>query len=334
MLLLVILFFNLICINSLTDSPPKIWTFISNNLKTQARTWFINRSIKSGVPWNTYTNYYKTPEIKDILKNLKQSVEDSNIDYPEYYLQPFHGYNQGNMNWLASYEGEAATLSISANYWENNDPKLSAKWLRNNITDLTNNYLVKYYDFPEKMNILDIGCSIGISTEFIKQRYKKHNVTGLDLSPFFLAMALYRNNSNNNNINYLHANAENIPLNDSSVDIIYSTFMFHEIPNHPTKKILSEINRLLKPGGILAISDIDTHKLNKRLSQSKFRLWAFEVTEPHIYQYYSQNFIKLLHFENFINIKKKNLEPLNSLWLAQKPSSESFFGTEYDIEEL
>lgn len=35
------------------------------------------------------------------------------IEYPDYFLQPFHAYEEGNLNWLAAYEIEPATYAIA-----------------------------------------------------------------------------------------------------------------------------------------------------------------------------------------------------------------------------
>lgn len=34
------------------------------------------------------------------------------VDYPSYYVQPFHGYDEGNLSWRAAHELEAATQSM------------------------------------------------------------------------------------------------------------------------------------------------------------------------------------------------------------------------------
>ena len=56
---------------------------------------------------------------------------------------------------------------------------------------------------------LDIGCSIGISTEYLQDAFPKETkIYGLDLSPYFLGVADYRACQQNRNIQYIHANAE------------------------------------------------------------------------------------------------------------------------------
>ena len=43
---------------------------------------------------------------------LKEELEDRGVQYPDYYLKAFHAYDEGNLNWLAAFEVESATLSM------------------------------------------------------------------------------------------------------------------------------------------------------------------------------------------------------------------------------
>ena len=47
----------------------------------------------------------------DELKDLKEKIENKTLCYHSYYLQPFHGYDDGNLNWEAA-QNEAAALSM------------------------------------------------------------------------------------------------------------------------------------------------------------------------------------------------------------------------------
>ena len=47
------------------------------------------------------------------------------------------------------------------------------------------------------------------------------------------------------------ANAEALPIKDSSIDIVYSNGVLHHTPN--TQKSIEEVRRVLKPGGIAVI---------------------------------------------------------------------------------
>lgn len=50
---------------------------------------------KNGVPWR---QRYKELETSDVYKEL-ELIEDKSIVYPDYYLQPFHAYEKGNLCW-------------------------------------------------------------------------------------------------------------------------------------------------------------------------------------------------------------------------------------------
>ncbi len=56
---------------------------------------------------------------------------------------------------------------------------------------------------------------------------------------------------------YLHANAEAMPLDDRSQDMVAASYLVHEMPVHGTKGFLRDAHRVLRPGGVIAIVDGD-----------------------------------------------------------------------------
>ena len=303
---------------SSSDSPPELWKLLSKNLKDTARDWFVKRAEKVGIDWNGLVLENK----KDMerLKEIYDEITDNSIIYPKYYTQPFHGYDTGNLNWDAALEGEAATLSMAINYWKEANPVKTQDWLRYNITNNINHYMCEYSPYLTMDNILDVGCSVGISTEFLYKTFREaKKVDGLDLSPFFIAMAKLRSEKFNFPIEYYHKNAEQISnFNDNSYDLIVCNFIFHELPEQASKNIINEIYRLLKPGGVIAIVDITPKVVNDNFLLSKFRKWAFEVTEPHIYGYYKRDLKKLLENNDFLDVKVVRNDPINSIWMGCK----------------
>ena len=77
------------------------------------------------------------------------------------------------------------------------------------------------------------------------------------------------------------------------------------------------MKNLLKPNGVLAIVDLDPTKVKNNLLLSKFRKWAFEATEPHVYEYYNTNLSDILQEEGFANIEKVANDPINSIWMGR-----------------
>lgn len=98
--------------------------------------------------------------------------------------------------------------------------------------------------------ILDIGCGTG---ELILQIFNKdtsYQLTGLDLSSEMLKTA---KNKLGINADFVSGDAENLPFEDKTFDIIICNDSFHHYP-HPQIALI-EMNRVLKDGGTLIIGD-------------------------------------------------------------------------------
>ncbi|XKH01448.1 malonyl-ACP O-methyltransferase BioC [Marinobacter nauticus] len=100
-------------------------------------------------------------------------------------------------------------------------------------------------------SILDLGCGTGWFTRKLAERFPGAALTGADLSPGMLAQASINGPEQ---AAWLNADAEQLPLPDQSVDLIFSNLMI-QWSNRP-EAILAECRRLLKPSGVLAVSTL------------------------------------------------------------------------------
>ncbi len=98
--------------------------------------------------------------------------------------------------------------------------------------------------------VLDLGCSMGDSTLGLKVRFPKAEVTGLDVGGPLLRYAHYRAVKSGFDVNYVQRNAENTGFPDGHFDIVGSCIMFHEVAPEARQRIVKEIYRILRPGGV------------------------------------------------------------------------------------
>lgn len=308
-------------IYSLKNMELKISKFnlhkkISNGIHESVKSWFIERAEKNGIDWKRLVSTYEDENTMLALNMWKKRKENIFIEYPDYYLKKFHGYENGNLEWKAATELEAATKSISCTYWEGVDAYTSEKWMRHNVTENINFYLNKHNIVVH--NIADFGCSIGISTEYLFLSYPTKEITGIDLSPYFIAIASHRNDKLNFGIKYLHQNIENTTLNSNSYDMITCMFVLHEVPEDISQKIIKEAHRMLKPNGVFVVVDLDQFKIKDTHSTNKFIQWAFETTEPHIQDYYNNDIKDQLSINGFGSIELYSNDPMNNVWISKK----------------
>ena len=255
---------------------------LANFVKTQARKMIIKRAEKIGVPWRQ-----QSKELSQHNWDREwEVINNPNLAYPEYYLTSFHAYEKGNMSWQAATEVEVASLAVHAGIWPEKGITGDAR-LRQTFLDILK------AEIPTPKDVLDLGCSVGLNTFPLQKVFPQAKFTGVDLSPYFLAVGLYRSQKQNLEINWVHAAAEATGLPDSSFDLISIFLMCHELPQFATRKIFQEARRLLRSNGSIAIMDMNPHsEVYATMAPHIFTL--LKSTEPYLDEYFSLDIEKEL----------------------------------------
>jgi SAM-dependent methyltransferase len=126
--------------------------------------------------------------------------------------------------------------------------------------------------------VLDLACGRGSTSRFLAKRYDCH-VIGLDLSRKSISIADRRakNQGQFHRVTFAVANAEHLPLKSETFDIVVSECSFSLLNNK--KACAREINRVLKPNGILALDDITHEELSKQRELSDLQCPCFAGAE-------------------------------------------------------
>ena len=244
--------------------------------KHKARNMMIKRAEKIGVPWRQTVQELRSRDWEPDLKR----VTNPQLIYPDYYLRSFHAYDNGNLSWLAAFEVEVAAYAVHATIWPNAGAQGDTR-LRQTYRDILKAQIV---EAPE--DILDLGCSVGMSTFALQDTYPQARVTGVDLSPYFLAVADYSSQQHQASINWLHAAAESTRLPSASFDLVSIFLVCHELPQSATRQIFREARRLLRPNGYLGIMDMNP-KSQAFATMPPYILTLLKSTEPYLDEYFT-----------------------------------------------
>lgn len=111
--------------------------------------------------------------------------------------------------------------------------------------------------------ILDAGCGPG--TYGIMLAQAGNEVVGVEISPGGVQVANQRAKEKGVNFTARVGDLENLPFADDSFDICFCGWVLHHFPD--INKAVSELARVLKPGGIIGLAEPNESNLAVRFSR-------------------------------------------------------------------
>ena len=210
----------------------------------------------------------------------------------------------------AQYERTIAVHNMGSQGVNNDDPARSiAQWLQKEFKDL------------QPKRILDLGCTIGNNTLPYKEIFPEAEVYGVDVSAPCLRYAHARACALGVEVHYHQMNAEEMPFDNESFDLIVSRILIHETSSKALPRIIKECYRLLKPGGVMLHCDapqfdcLTPYQASLRdwdatCNNEPFMLTVYNMSLENLYE--TCGFDKERTFKHFVPglfIKEKSVDP-------------------------
>lgn len=169
---------------------------------------------------------------------------------------------------------QEAFTELSTNYEDVVDGELNLFWgwsYHKFLEELVNQTTIQ-----ENQKILDIATgTLVIPRKILEQKIPGVKITGLDITESMLRQGQKKlaADESKSAIDLTCADAMSLPFSDKSFDIVVSGLASHHM-NIPL--MLSEMKRVLKPGGLLSIVDVGTSPLwEKKIFKAAARFIAF-----------------------------------------------------------
>jgi arsenite methyltransferase len=123
--------------------------------------------------------------------------------------------------------------------------------------------------------VLDVGCGSGMDLILAARRVGRFgHAIGVDITPSMIELAKRSALKTGlwENIEVLRGSAEDLPVDNESVDIVISNGVINLSPDK--LRALGEMYRVLKPGGRLYLADVVVQRELSLAARSDVDLWA------------------------------------------------------------
>lgn len=117
------------------------------------------------------------------------------------------------------------------------------------------NHLIGTASLQPGQRVLDLGCGTGTLTLLIKQAQPNAKVVGIDGDEKILAIARQKASQTGIDINLDYGLVHNLPCEENSFDHVFSSLVFHHLSRENKLRAVSEVFRVLRPGGQFHLAD-------------------------------------------------------------------------------
>mmetsp|Transcript_334 Transcript_334/g.829 ORF Transcript_334/g.829 Transcript_334/m.829 type:complete len:468 (-) Transcript_334:211-1614(-) len=277
-----------------------IWKYV---LVPQARKTMAKTAESNDIPWTSSKKWIQQ-QMEPILDTATTDSNNEDVELPDYYHQPFHAYDDGNLSWDAAYEVEIASCAVGAR----NFPQYGSNG-ESAFRGAFDSALVEAgATAPKDSVIVDLGCGTGMSTRRLATNHPQASkIVGIDLSKYFIAVgrrllelapiASFQDDNNGPWVSTIHqddriqyvvgdAAIASSTLQAGTTDVVNLQFVLHELPPDAARDIIDDAFKLLKPNGQLWICEMDFQAPAYAAQRANPLLFSMiRSTEPYLDEY-------------------------------------------------
>ena len=172
----------------------------------------------------------------------------------------------------------------------------------------------------DNKHILELGCGSAEITRNIATSGANRNITALEVDE--VAHAKNLQITDLPNVKFALAGAQEIPLENDSVDVVFMFKSLHHVPIELMEPSMREIKRVLKPGGLAYISEpVFAGEFNQVLrlfhDEQKVREAAFrtvqKVVDEGVFSLVEEIFFNApVRYENFAEFENHTIKATHS----------------------
>jgi len=159
--------------------------------------------------------------------------------YPDYYRRTFHWQTDG---WFSAHSARVYDVQVEFLFFG------TMEMMRR----MSLPPLVRELREAAAPRMLDVACGTGRLLRDLQTLFPRAQLFGVDLSPHYVQHA---QRAAAPGLSVIAANAEELPLADATFDAVTCGFLFHELPHDARRRVMAEMHRVLKPGGLLVFQD-------------------------------------------------------------------------------
>jgi len=210
------------------------------------------RSLLFQIPWSDYAR--SLPRfVADLPRVVWRSRRGDFKDVPDTGSRRFPGYFRRTYHWqtdgyLSRHSARVYDLSVEVLFLG------CADVMRRQVIPPMARFAEAQRQAARPLRILDVGCGTGHTLGQIATALPGQQYFGVDLSPWYLEEAR-RRLAHVPDLSLLCDSAEQLPFRDDYFDVVTSVYLLHEMPRRVRRRVVAELARVLRPGGLLVLED-------------------------------------------------------------------------------
>jgi len=228
--------------------------------------------------------------------------------FPAYYRRTFHWQTDG---YFSDHSAEVYDLGVELLF------RGTADVMRRQIIPPITRFIRAAGIPPEHMRLLDVACGTGRPLRQLATAHPRLRFHGVDLSPFYVRRAR-QHLADVAELSLAVENGEALPYADATFDVVTSVYLFHELPRNARRRVIAEMARVVRPGGLIVLEDsaqlADSAEIAEALTS-----FPAEFHEPFFADYLEDDLAEVLEAAGLV-VTARESHLVARVVVAQRPA--------------